>query len=105
MTRPGNSFRDRRPQAAAEVAYRVGDGCGVEVIPAAFGWKEALAGATACPAIRPSRRGPALSRRPPLLPAGRSPRAQGAFEADWTTKRTTTDLALSAYEAVEELRA
>ena len=105
MTKPGNSFRDRRPQAVAELAYRVGDGCGVEVIPAAFGWKEALT------RNRMTGDSPVKARAGAYLTAAgvychltgaRVPK--GAFEADWTTKRTTTDLALSAYEAIANER-
>ena len=35
MAKPANTFRDTRAMAVAEIVYRVGDGCGVEVIPAA----------------------------------------------------------------------
>ena len=43
MSKPGLSFRDKRLSAIAETVYRVGDGCNVEVIPAAFAWHETLA--------------------------------------------------------------
>ena len=105
MARPGNSFRDTRVQAVAELAYRVGDGCGVEVIPAAYGWREALA------RNRMAGDSPIKARACAYLSAasiycqltgGRVPK--GSLETYWTTKKTTDVLALSAREAVANER-
>ena len=105
MSKPGNSFRDARLQGVADKTYRVGDGCGVEVIPSAFGWCEALA------RNRMTGNSPVKTRSCAYLAAAgiychlsdsRVPK--GALEAYWTTKKTTEVLALSAYEAVEKAR-
>ncbi len=105
MVKPGNSYRDTRVQAVAEMVYRVGDGCGVEVVPAAFGWREALA------RNRMAGDSPVKIRACAYLTAAaiyyqltdnRVPK--GAFEAYWTTKKTTEVLALSAREAIDNER-
>ena len=105
MTKPGNSFRDKRVQTVADTVYRVGDGCGLEVIPAAFGWHEALA------RNRMTGDSPVKARACAYLTAAaiycqlsgtRVPK--GALEAFWTTKKTTEVLALSAREAIENER-
>ncbi len=105
MSKPGLSFRDKRLLAIAETAYRVGDGCGVEVIPAAFAWRETLA------RNRLSGTSPVRARACAYLTAAaayvqlageRIPK--GALETYWTTRRTTEALALSAREAVADAR-
>jgi hypothetical protein len=106
MCKPGLSFRDRRLPAIAGTVYRVGDGCGVEVIPAAFGWREALA------RNRMTGDSPVKARAGAWLTAAavycqltgeRVPK--GALETDWTVKRTTEALALSVREALANARA
>ena len=101
MAKPGNSFRDKHLPAVAATVYRVGDGCGVEVIPAAFGWNEALT------RNRMTGDSPVKARACAYLTAAgiychladeRVPK--GAYEAYWTTKKTTGALALSAREAI-----
>jgi hypothetical protein len=105
MCKPGASFRDKRLPAVAETVYRVGDGCGVEVIPAAYAWREALA------RNRMTGDSPVRARACAYLAAAsvycqltgdRVPKA--ALETYWTTKRTTEALALSAREAVANER-
>lgn len=105
MSKPANSFRDTRVEAVAETAYRVGDGCGVDVIPAAFGWQDALQH------NRMAGDSPVKARASTYLCAAvtycyladsRLPKA--AFEAYWTTKRTTAALAVSARDAVLNAR-
>ncbi len=105
MSKPGNTFRDARLPGVADQVYRVGDGCGVEVIPSAFGWYEALA------RNRMTGNSPVRARACAYLTAAgiycklsgyRVPK--GALEAYWTTKKTTEVLALSAYEAIEKAR-
>lgn len=105
MSRPANSFRDTRAEAVAEIVYRVGDGCGVDVIPAAFGWQEALQ------RNRMTGDSPVKARASAYLTAAvaycqltdsRLPKA--ALEAFWTTKRTTEVLAVSARDAVLNAR-
>ncbi len=105
MSKPGNSFRDTRVQAVAEVVYRVGDGCGVEVIPAAFGWRETLA------RNRMPGDSPVKTRACAYLTAAAiycqltdSRVPKGSLETYWTTKKTTEVLALSAREAIENER-
>ncbi|MDD4016625.1 MAG: hypothetical protein PHV28_01655 [Kiritimatiellae bacterium] len=101
MAKPANSFRDTRAESIAATVYRVGDGCGVEVIPAAFGWQEALKH------NRMTGDSPVKARASAFLSAAtaycqltgeRLPK--DALEAYWTTKKTTTVLALSARDAV-----
>jgi len=105
MSKPANSFRDTRVETVAGTVYRVGDGCGVDVIPAAFGWQEALQ------RNRMSGDSPVKARASAYLSAAtaycqltdsRLPKA--ALEAYWTTKRTTSVLAVSARDAVVNAR-
>ncbi len=105
MVKPGNTFRDTRVQAVAETVYRVGDGCGVEVIPAGFGWREALT------RNRMTGDSPVKTRACAYLTAAAvycqvtdAKVPKGAYEAYWTTKKTTEVLALSAREAIANER-
>ncbi|HRR33362.1 MAG TPA: hypothetical protein P5026_04645 [Kiritimatiellia bacterium] len=105
MSKPGTSFRDKRLPAIAETVYRVGDGCGVEVVPAAFAWQETLA-RNRLPGTSPVRaRACAYLTAATVyiqLVGGRIPK--GALETYWTTRRTTEALALSARDAVSIAR-
>lgn len=105
MSKPGNSFRDTRVQTIAEKVYRIGDGCGIEVIPAAYAWHEALTH------NRITGNSPVRARACAYLTAAsvycqladaRVPK--GALEAYWTTKKTTDVLARSARDAVRNER-
>ncbi len=105
MAKPGSSFRDNRFLRIANTVYRVGDGCGLEVVPAAFAWNETLA------RNRMEGNSPMRARANAFLTAAtafcqltgaRVPK--GALQADWTVKKTTEVLALSAREAVEKAR-
>ena len=105
MSKPASSFRDTRAEAVAETVYRVGDGCGVDVIPSAFGWQETLQ------RNRMTGDSPVKARASAYLSAAvaychltdsRLPKA--ALEAYWTTKRTTSVLAVSARDAVLNAR-
>ena len=105
MAKPASTFRDARAQSVAATVYRVGDGCGVEVIPAAFGWQEALTH------NRMTGDSPVKARACAYLTAAAifcqtsdSRVPKGALEAYWTTKKTTEVLALSAREAVQNAR-
>ncbi|MBQ7190242.1 MAG: hypothetical protein IJR99_12600 [Kiritimatiellae bacterium] len=100
--KPGTTFRDKRVGSVAEIVYRVGDGCGIEVIPAAYGWIQTMQ--------RNRMRGnsPVKARASSFLAAAgiwsaiAGTAAEGiALEVDWTTKDLTRDLARSALEAVE----
>ncbi|MDD4101971.1 MAG: Ig-like domain-containing protein [Kiritimatiellae bacterium] len=104
-SRPGNTFRDTRFLRIANTFYRVGDGCGLEVIPAAFAWNETLA------RNRMEGNSPMRARANAFLAAATafcqltgSRFPKGALHADWTVKKTTEVLALSAREAVEKAR-
>jgi hypothetical protein len=101
MAKPANSFRDTRVQAVAETVYRVGDGCGVEVVPAAFGWVEALKRnrMTGDSPVQ-ARAGAYLAAAAIFCQLAESRVPKAALEADWTTKKTTDVLAVSAREAV-----
>ena len=105
LSKPSPTFRDKRVLALADTAYRVGDGCGVDVIPAAFGWTEALSH------NRITGDSPIKTRANTYLIAAaicckltgaKVPRA--ALETDWTTKKTADVLAVSAYDAVQKAR-
>lgn len=105
LARPAESFRDRRSDTLNQIAYRVGDGCGVHVVPAMLGWREALA------RNRISGNSPVRGRAYSFITAAaifcdlsgeRWPK--GALESDWTTKRQLEPLALSAREAVQRAR-
>ncbi|MDD2455152.1 MAG: hypothetical protein PHG96_03220 [Kiritimatiellae bacterium] len=106
MARPGSSFRDTRFLRIANTVYRVGDGCGLDVIPAAFAWHETLA------RNRMDGNSPMRARANAFLTAATaycrltdSRFPKGALQADWTVKKTTEVLALSAREAVDIARA
>ncbi len=105
MSKPGLSFRDKRLTVIAETVYRVGAGCGVDVIPAAFAWRETLA-RNRMPGTSPVRaRACAYLTAATVyaqLTGERIPK--GALDTYWTTRRTTEALALSAYESVSAAR-
>jgi len=106
MSRPGLSFRDKRLPAIAETVYRVGDGCGTEVIPAAFAWRETLA-RNRLPGTSPvrSRSCAYLTAAAVYVQLAGERVPKDALETYWTTRRTTEALALSAREAVVNARA
>ena len=105
MAKPANTFRDTRVMAVAETVYRVGDGCGVEVIPAAFGWHEALTHnrMTGDSPVK-ARSGAYLAAAAIYCQLAESRVPKSALEADWTTKKTTEVLAVSARDAVANER-
>jgi len=105
VAKPASTFRDKRVISLAETVYRVGDGCGDAVIPAAFGWTDALLH------NRITADSPVKARAYAYLAAAgiccdltdaKLPKA--ALETDWTTKKTTEVLAVSAYDAIQKAR-
>ncbi len=105
LVKPAATFRDKRVNELAATAYRVGDGCGLAVIPAAFGWMEALTH------NRVTGDSPIKARASAFLAAAgiyceltdeRVPRA--ALETDWTTKKTAEVLATCARDAIRRAR-
>jgi len=105
VAKPASTFRDTRASAVAEIAYRVADGCGVAVVPAAFAWIEALA------RNRIAGDSPVKFRAYAYLTAAslycelddaRFPK--GALQTDWTTKKTAEALATSARDAMLRAR-
>ncbi|MDD2348702.1 MAG: hypothetical protein PHG74_12480 [Kiritimatiellae bacterium] len=106
MSKPGLSFRDKRLSAIAETVYRVGDGCNVEVIPAAFAWHETLA-RNRLPGTSPIRARACayLTAAAVYVQLADKRVPKGAFDTYWTTRRTTEVLARSARDAVTNARA
>ncbi len=105
MCKPANSFRDTRVMANAATVYRVGDGCGVEVIPAAFGWREALThNRMAGDSPVKARAGAYLTAAAIYCQLAEARVPKAALEADWTTKKTTEVLAVSARDAIMDAR-
>ena len=103
--KPASTFRDKRVTVLAETVYRVGDGCGVAVIPAAFGWAEALLHNRITGASPVKARASAYLAAAGIcceLTDAKVPKA--ALETDWTTKKTTEVLAVSAYDAIQKAR-
>lgn len=105
MAKPAATFRDKRVSDLAATAYRVGDGCGLKVIPAAFGWIEALTHNLA------TGDSPIKARANAFLAAAgiyceltdeRVPKA--ALDTDWTTKKTAEVFAGSARDAMRKAR-
>lgn len=101
--KPVSTFRDKRTSVLAETFYRVGDGCGVPVVPAGFGWVDALTH------NRLTGDSPIKARASAYLAAAGiccwltdSKLPKAALETDWTTKRTTEGLAASAYDAIRK---
>jgi hypothetical protein len=106
LAKPATTFRDRRAASLVEIAYRVGDGCGVAVVPAALAWMEALQ------RNRITGDSPIKARAYAFLAASslyceladaRFPKA--ALETDWTIKKTAEALAVSARDAMTQARA
>lgn len=105
LSRPGISHRDKQVDMTASITYRVGNGCGVSVIPAGYGWERVLF----------HNRLPgdfqAKSRVNAFLAAA-AVYAQwtdrdipsDALVTFWTTRKIAGDLALSASEAVRNER-
>ena len=105
VAKPANSFRDKKVDSLAEIVYRVGDGCGVSVIPSAFGWMEALLHNRIAGDSPVKKRANAYLTAAGIcceLTGEKLPKA--ALETDWTTKKTTEVLAVSAYDAVRKAR-
>lgn len=105
LAKPVSSFRDSRVNQIADTVYRVADGCGLDVIPAAFGWNEALTRNRISGDSSIKARANAYLAAASIychLSNGRVPRT--ALETYWTTKRTTEALALSAREAIDKAR-
>ena len=105
LAKPAATFRDKRVGDLAGTAYRVGDGCGVSVIPAAFGWLESLTHNLA------AGDSPIKARANAFLAAAgiyseltdeRVPRA--ALDTDWTTKKTAGAFAAAARDAMRQAR-
>lgn len=105
MVKPASTFRDKRASVLSETVYRVGDGCELPVIPAAFAWIEALLH------NRITGDSPIKAHANAFLTAAaiccdltdeKLPKA--ALETDWTTKKTAEALAISAFEAVRKAR-
>lgn len=106
LVKPGNSIRDTRVNAVADMVYRVADGCGIDVIPSAFGWQEALSRNRISGDSSVKIRANAFLAAATLycqLTNSRFPR--NALETYWTTKPTAEALVLSAREAIDKARA
>lgn len=103
---PGRSFRDRSSSRLTDTAYRVGDGCGVGVVPVAPAWIATLK------LNRLRGDSPVNARAYSFLAAAcarfafdeASKMKDDAFVSDWTTAPLLKELAASAAEAVAEER-
>lgn len=105
LARPPSSFRDKRIPALADITYRVGDGCSVGVIPAAYGWIEALAHNRIVPESPLKMRANAFIAAQMIyneLAGEKSPSAVN--ETDWAVKRMVEALTLSAWDAAADAR-
>jgi hypothetical protein len=105
LAKPATTFRDKRASELAATVYRVGDGCGLSVIPAAYGWMEALTHnlLTGDSPIK-ARANAFLAAAGIYCELAEERVPKGALETDWTTKRTAEVLAGAAREAMRKAR-
>jgi len=102
MAKPPASFRDRRLIPLADTTWRVADGCGLTVHPAAFGWLDALTKNRITSDFPQRARANAFMAAQAIfcgLANDRTPRAM--LDADWAPRRTVEALATSARESVQ----
>ena len=105
VAKPAATFRDKRVDDLADTVYRVGDGCGLTVIPAAYGWVEALTHNLATGDSPIKARANAFLAAVGIfceLTGERVPKA--ALETDWTTKKTAEAFASSARDGMRKAR-
>ena len=103
---PARSFRDRSTQKNTEIAYRIGDGCGIDTVPVAPAW------ITTLKLNRLRGDSPSNARAYAFLAAacvrsafdGKTKIADSAFSSDWTTAPLLRELAASAFESAAEER-
>ena len=105
MAKPISSFRDKRLLPLADTTWRVADGCGLPVLPAAFGWLEALT-KNRIAGDHPQRlRANAFMAAQTVycgLADARVPK--GVLDADWAPRKTVEALAESVREAVQQAK-
>lgn len=104
---PTRNFRDRSSEKLTEISYRVGDGCGMEVVPVAPAWittlkLNRLRGDSPVNACAYAYLAAACVRST----FDNAVEIDGdAFVSDWTTAPLLRELASSAFESVAEERA
>lgn len=105
MSSPRATHRDKLPDSTAEIVYRVGAGCGIEVIPAGYGWKQALFH-NRMPGDSPqkARCGAFLAAAAVYSQYSGEAVRKAGLEVFWTTAKTAGALAESALEAVRQER-
>jgi len=104
-SKPSASFRDKSIYNLAALAYRVGDGCGVEVVPATFAWNDVLRhNILTGDSLLKNRTSSHLAAASIWCQGTGSKVPKGALTTDWVVKKTAIALAVSARDAVGEAR-
>ncbi|MDD2599992.1 MAG: hypothetical protein PHO37_12320 [Kiritimatiellae bacterium] len=104
-SQPSSSFRDKSIYNLAELTYRVGDGCGAEVVPAAFAWNDVLRhNILTGDSLLKNRSNSYLAAASIWCQVAGRRVPKGALSTDWVVKKTATALAGSARDAVGEAR-
>ena len=105
MARPLNSFRDKRLTPLADTTWRVADGCGMPVLPAALTWLDALT-RNRIAGDHPQRmRANAFMAAQTIycgLASARVPK--GMMDAEWMPRKTVEALAESVRETVQQAK-
>ena len=104
MAKPLTSFRDKRLSSLADITWRVADGCGLPVIPAALSWLDALT-KNRIPGDHPQRaRANAFIAAQTAycgLANDRAPKGV-LTDTDWMPRKTLEALAESARETAQQ---
>lgn len=103
LSSPGMSHRDKKIDFTASIAYRVGNGCGLSVIPAGYGWHRALFH-NRFPGDFPAkhRASAFMAAAATFYQITHSQIPSSARENFWTTEKMIDLLVKSAIEAVDE---
>jgi len=105
-SQPSESFRDKSILNLAELTYRVGDGCSIGVVPAAFAWNNVLRhNILTGDSLLKSRAYSFLAAASiwSQVSGGKVPK--GALATDWVVRKTASAMADSARNAaVDALR-
>lgn len=104
-SQPSSSYRDKSIYNLAALSYRVGDGCRVDVVPAAFAWNDVLRhNILTGDSLLKNRASSYLAAASIWCQVTGSKVPKGALTTDWVVKKTATSLATSARDAVIEAR-
>ncbi len=100
-SQPSESFRDKSILNLAELTYRVGDGCGIGVVPAAFAWNDVLRhNILTGDSLLKNRAYSFLAAASIWSQINGDKVPKGALATDWVVRKTASAMADSARDAV-----